>query len=77
MRAIIIQDADARALLDQLKLESFGDTNVIMPSMTPEQYDQFNKVYGPWLKQAKQEMHRAFHHRVATWLSDQGASLVR
>lgn len=64
MRAIIIDEKDVQALLNELKLEKmsggtgrrWGDPN------NPPTVD---------------EMHRAFHYIVVRWLQEQGASCVR
>ncbi len=77
MKAIIIQDHDARALLDQLKLEEVKSTTVFIPGATPEQVDQFNKVYEAWMKQHVSETHRRFHFVVSRWLQEQGATVIR
>lgn len=60
MKAIIIQDTDARALLDKLKLEAM---------LGPR--DQFSSN-PPTIE----DMHRRFHHVVTRWLQEQGADCV-
>lgn len=78
MKAIIIQDHDARALLDQLKLESMPDTSVVfINGAKPEEIDDFNHKYASWIKQHKQECHRRFHYVVCRWLQEQGANVIR
>lgn len=78
MKAIIIQDHDARALLDQLKLEEVKPpSTVFIPGASPEQVDQFNKVYEAWMKQHVSDTHRRFHFVVCRWLQEQGASVIR
>lgn len=57
MKAIIISDADARALLNKLELVKFRDA----PRSTPERLQAFEDVY------------RAFHFVVCSWLQEQGA----
>lgn len=68
MRAIIIDDKDAKALLDKLKLESL------------ENYcTRTSEIYGisPEARKAfLEEVHRRFHYVVCTWLQQQGASTV-
>lgn len=64
MKAIIIQDTDARALLDTLKLTALQDARHI----TREDYDK-----PPSLEQ----IHRVFHYVVCRWLQEQGADVVR
>lgn len=61
MRAIIISDADACALLDQLKLEALSGPN------------QFDLGKSPTLE----SMHRRFHFVVCRWLQEQGATVTR
>ena len=58
MRAIIIQDTDAQALLDQLKLELFT----------------LSQRVGAVEADAIAQMHRCFHYRVTCWLQAQGAT---
>lgn len=61
MKAIIISDTDARALLDKLELVSltsaghFRNSNGVI-SLT--------------------EVHRVFHYVVCKWLQEQGADVV-
>ena len=63
MRVIIIEDKDARALLDSLKLESLI----------------VNQGFGgdPNNKSLVSSIHRAFHYRVCVWLQEQGCDVVR
>lgn len=78
MKAIIIQDHDARALLDQLKLETMPTGEVIFVNgAKPEQVDEFNQRYAAWIKQTREEFHRKFHYVVCRWLQEQGASVIR
>jgi hypothetical protein len=70
MRAIIIKDADARALIDQLKLvefkeKKFGDR--LPEGLAPD----------AWRKAVIEEVHASFHLAVCRWLQDQGAELIR
>jgi hypothetical protein len=62
MRAIIISDADARALLDKLELRSLHADNILRedPARPPTVSD----------------IHRAFHYVVTRWLQEQGADCV-
>lgn len=62
MKAIIINDADARALLDQLELTAMKSGNHIHTDPT----------YPPTVA----EIHRAFHYIVTRWLQEQGADCV-
>ena len=63
MKAIIIQDADARALLKSLELEKLRGAGHIMRE------DPNNP---PTLA----EVHRVFHYVVCRWLQEQGADCV-
>lgn len=62
MKAIIISDMDARALLDKLKLTSMRSDNIMRddPTRPPTVSD----------------IHRAFHYVVTRWLQEQGADCV-
>lgn len=62
MKAIIIQDTDARALLDKLKLESMREAG------------HFREDSGGPPSIAS--IHRAFHYVVCRWLQEQGADTV-
>lgn len=69
MRAIIIDDKDARALLDQLKLESWQHAPSSAVVRIGEQY----KMPKHELDALVHEIHRRFHYVVTGWLQDQGA----
>ena len=71
MRVILIEDKDAKALVDKLKLESlmFSPGGAVV--MTAERY-KMTKVD---LDQIVSEIHRKFHYEVVSWLQDQGAKL--
>ncbi len=64
MRAIIIDDKDAKALLDKLKLTAFLNS----PARSHYKADQPADI---------EEVHRWFHYVVCTWLQDQGASTIQ
>lgn len=76
MLAIIVQDKDARDLIDKLKLatldKSIRDSvrrHVEIqdgPEMKPDVVD--------WIVN---DVHRCFHYHVVRWLQDQGFSLQR
>lgn len=61
MRAIIIDDKDARTLLDKLKLESCVVRNT------------WDGVPDHMFKDVCSQLHRQFHYVVTCWLQDQGA----
>lgn len=61
MRAIIIDDKDAKALLDSLKLEKLEEGNHFCGDKPV----------------TLQHMHRTFHFVVCRWLQEQGADVVR
>lgn len=70
MRAIIIDDKDARELLDRLKLEQFKQLERTITEtikLSPE----------AWRKAVLDEIHGSFHFVVCRWLQDQGASVIR
>lgn len=62
MKAIIISDADARALLDKLELTKMRGAHCWR-----EDNDRPPTV---------SEIHRAFHYVVCCWLQEQGADVV-
>jgi len=63
MRAIIITDADARALLNSLELENLRGSGHIQ-RMDPERPPDMNAI------------HRTFHYVVCRWLQEQGADVI-
>ncbi len=63
MKAIIISDADARALLEKLELVKLRGAGHIMRA----------DADGP---PTMAEVHRVFHYVVCTWLQEQGADCV-
>ncbi len=62
MKAIIISDMDARALLDKLELTSMRRDHHFSDD--------------PQRPTTVAEMHRAFHYVVTLWLQEQGADCV-
>jgi len=62
MRAIIINDADARSLLNQLELAMLRNDR---PGWTD-----------PYKPPSVEDMHRVFHFIVTRWLQEQGADVV-
>ncbi len=69
MRVIVIDDKDALALLDRLKLTTFED----YCCRTSEIYD----IGADARKAMVEEIHRRFHFVVSSWLREQGANTVR
>lgn len=63
MRAIIIDDKDARDLIEKLELRRL-------------QAD-FHNAFDPERKVDIDTVHRAFHYVVVRWLQDQGANTIR
>lgn len=61
MKAIIISDMDARALLQSLELTALRGRFIRQDPSQPPTID---------------EMHRAFHYVVTRWLQEQGADCV-
>lgn len=64
MRAIIIDDKDAKALLERLELTKYINT----PARAHYKADQPADV---------EEVHRWFHYVVCSWLQEQGVNVVR
>lgn len=62
MRAIIIDDKDARALLDKLELAAMNKDNILRSDYTKPV--------------TVEDIHRAFHYVVVRWLQEQGADVV-
>lgn len=60
MRAIIIEDKDAKDLVDQLELAKLRETGFFRSSGNP----------------TFEEIHRVFHFVVVRWLQDQGANVI-
>jgi hypothetical protein len=71
MRAIIIQDHDAKALLDQLKLEQFTDPAILGVDACNAWQSIPLSVRGVIM----QNLHRKFQYIVAVWLQEQGVKL--
>lgn len=63
MRCIIIEDKDARALLEKLELTKFQER---MRRMKPDVANDVLRL-----------SHRLFHYEVCRWLQDQGCNIVR
>lgn len=62
MKAIIISDADARALLNKLELTALRENNIMRDD--------------PGCPPTKEDIHRAFHFVVTRWLQEQGADVI-
>lgn len=62
MKAIIISDTDARALLDKLELTAMRGAGFMQDD--------------PSCPATAAEIHRAFHYIVCRWLQEQGADVV-
>ncbi len=73
MRAIIIDDKDAVALLDKLKLESF-DQSI---GYGIELNEAWQSLPLSLRREMIDKVHRRFHYVVTTWLQDQGANVTR
>jgi hypothetical protein len=73
VKAIIIQDHDARALLDQLKLESFIEP-VTFSVRTKEKLEEMDQTVKHDIMDT---FHRKFHYIVTRWLQEQGCQIVR
>ena len=69
MRAIIIEDKDAKALIDGLRL-----TQTTVHNYTTVQHTAVRlKIPEDDVKKMADEIHRHFHYTVVKWLQDQGA----
>lgn len=75
MRAIIIDDKDAIALLDKLKLESMERDNLGGYGVCTQ--DEWFSLPESTRKDIVNRIHGRFHYAVCRWLQDQGASCVR
>lgn len=64
MKAIIISDAEAKALLDQLELEKLKAAN---------HWPNHSQAENTEIVAA----HRAFHYVVCRWLQEMGADITR
>ena len=70
MRAIIIDDKDARALLDSLKLESMETGNI---GYGVEENEAWHSLPENVRREIIKRVHGRFHYIVCGWLQDQGA----
>jgi hypothetical protein len=71
MRAIIIDDKDARALMDRLSLESF---NRDLGGYGVEENEAWGALPEGVRKEIIRRVHGRFHYRVTNWLHEQGAN---
>ncbi len=69
MRAIIIDDKDARALLERLELASLQNYGC--------RTSEIHGISEAARKAFLEEVHRRFHYVVCSWLQEQGANTVR
>lgn len=73
MRAIIIDDKDAKSLLNDLKLTEFeGMVDGREARMVMEEF----KIPADRMKYIIAAIHGRFHYRVCSWLQTQGASVI-
>jgi hypothetical protein len=68
MRAIIIDDKDAKQLLESLQLAKLKARN------NPRDMQAYKPEDVPW---AIDDVHQWFHYHVCKWLQDQGCDVVR
>ncbi len=73
MRAIIIDDKDARALLDSLKLASVEKS---LGGYGVQENEAWNGIPLSTRTEIIRRLHARFHYVVCTWLQDQGASTI-
>jgi hypothetical protein len=71
MRAIIIEDKDSKALLDQLALAKFGDVAAHTCERLKDLPLEIQR------QEVIKEVHARFHYVVCRWLQEQGANCVR
>ncbi len=68
MKAIIISDSDARALINELKLNKFNETR----------RGTLTERHGQAVVEAMVDsIHSEFHYIVTRWLQEQGADCLR
>ena len=72
MRAIIIDDKDARALIDQLTLASMDSRN--LGGYNVGESEAWFTLSENTRRAIVDVLHRRFHYVVTRWLQDQGAS---
>jgi hypothetical protein len=77
VRAIIIDDKDAIALVEQLKLDE-----LLLKDNWPgvREFELFKegKISADQFREALvKDIHRTFHFHVVRWLQDQGANVTR
>lgn len=73
MRAIIIDDKDAKALLDKLKLESFDKS---LGGYGISENEAWNGLPVSMRQEIIRRIHGRFHFVVCTWLQDEGAKVT-
>jgi hypothetical protein len=73
MRAIIIDDKDAKSLLEKLKLAAFRKD---APGYGIEQSEAWNNLPQGIRDQIISDMHGRFHYVVCGWLQEQGAKVT-
>lgn len=74
MRAIIIDDKDAVALLDRLKLESFEKS---LGGYGAAENDAWQGLPQSMCDEIIRRIHGRFHYVVCSWLQEQGAKTFR
>lgn len=77
MKAIIIQDSDAAALLDSLRLARFDAAESFPMIKSPTDYHEMTEKERQIYRQLVEATHRRFHYIVTRWLQEQGASPLR
>jgi len=73
VRAIIIDDKDAKALLDKLKLESFEKS---LGSYGIQEHEAWNGIPSSIREEIIRRVHGRFHYVVCCWLQEQGAKVT-
>lgn len=73
MRAIIIDDKDARALLDKLQLASFEKS---LGGYGVREQEAWHGLPESMREEIIRRVHGRFHYVVCTWLQEQGARVT-
>lgn len=73
MKVILIEDKDAKALLDRLKLESFEKS---LGGYGVQEHEAWHGLPVGMRDEIIRRIHGRFHYVVCTWLQDQGAKVT-
>jgi hypothetical protein len=73
MRAIIIDDKDAKALLTKLQMEGMRTS---ITAYCTQSMDAWHALPEQTRKTIVEALHRKFHYHVTDWLQEQGAKVT-